>query len=263
MVCATCGSTPSRSSSELGGVSPKPLQTLRLQPEPDADIIVDVLEGAAPALIYLHGLSSLRVGTKSEALLQRARKLGLAFARFDFRGHGDSPGLMHELTLSELIQDGLCVLRHMGPSILIGSSMGGMVAAWVAARGGNLVQGALLLCPALGFLPRMAAQEGDFYLQDSEGNDIVFSAETLCDARRYDEGLLPGLLTMPTLLAHGRQDEVVPWEVSQRLFDGIPHGQKELLLMDGSHRLHEEIEVIYDRMEDFFLPSSATEAEHG
>ena len=60
--------------------------TLRLRPGGlDEEIAVETWAGAAPALVFLHGMTSTRTGRKSAALLARARGRGLRFARFDFR----------------------------------------------------------------------------------------------------------------------------------------------------------------------------------
>ena len=102
-----------------------PLETVELTPTPGVSIMADVMAGSSPAYVYLHGMSSTRSSEKSDALYERARSRGRAFARFDFRGHGDSSGSMTDLTLTELIEDTTTVLRHMGPCLLVGSSLGG------------------------------------------------------------------------------------------------------------------------------------------
>ena len=135
-----------------------PLETVELTPTPGVSIMADVMAGSSPAYVYLHGMSSTRSSEKSDALYERARSRGRAFARFDFRGHGDSSGSMTDLTLTELIEDTTTVLDHMGPSLLVGSSLGGLVAAWTAAKNPDLVTGLTMLSPALGFLPEMASR---------------------------------------------------------------------------------------------------------
>ena len=59
------------------------LTTKRLRPDPlsDQHIVADVRRGSAPALVFLHGMSSSRVGSKSEALLARAHSAGLKWMR--------------------------------------------------------------------------------------------------------------------------------------------------------------------------------------
>ena len=228
-------------------------RTFTLEPTRGSRIAVDQLQGGAPAYIYLHGFTSARVGEKSDLLLTHARQRGRGFARFDFRGHGESTGEVGVVTVSELVQDGACVLRHVGPSILVGSSLGGLVASWVAARHQDLVQGLVLLSPAFGFLPRMAAslQEDGMVLVTSAQTEVRLHNRVLRDAAQFDEANLPLSLSMPVLLVHGEQDSTVPPSVSRRCFERIPHDRKTLwMIPDGDHQLNRPIQEVYRRMDE-------------
>ena len=224
-----------------------------LHPAPGAALAGDHLPGAPPAFVYLHGLSSVRAGEKSDALLRRAAARGRAFARFDFRGHGTSSGEIGRITLTDLIADTETVLRHVGRSVLVGSSLGGLVGALTAARRPDLVAALVLLAPAFGFLPRLAAHErtGEgLILVTSEWSEIRLHPGVLEDARLYDEEQLPAQLPMPVLVAHGEHDEVVPAAASQQFFAHVPHARKELWIVPGGdHRLNREIDAILDWME--------------
>jgi pimeloyl-ACP methyl ester carboxylesterase len=230
-----------------------PLERVELTPAPGVSIAVEMMPGNPPAYVYLHGMSSARTGAKSEALLERARRRARGFARFDFRGHGESSGSLTDITLTELIEDTTAVLQRAGPSLLVGSSLGALVAAWTAARNPDIVVGLTMLAPALGFLPEIARswQQGQpISLQDSEGTDLVFSPRALQDALGYDEESLPPQLRMPTLIVHGQLDESVPFQLSQRFFDALSSAEKSLwLIPEGGHRLNDLIDEIYDRME--------------
>ncbi len=230
-----------------------PLETVELSPAPGVCLAAEVMAGDPPAYVYLHGMSSERVGEKSEALLARARRRGRGFARFDFRGHGESSGSMADFTLTELVEDTITVLHRAGPSLLVGSSLGGLVGAWAAARNDDLVLGLTMLSPALGFLSEIkrSRQRGKpVRLQDSEGDEMVFSERALQDAMSYDENALPERLSMPVLIVHGELDDSVPHHVSQRFFDALPHPRKDFWLVPGGdHGLDLPIHEIYDRME--------------
>lgn len=230
-----------------------PLERVELSPEPGVSVAVDLLAGNPPAYVYMHGMSSTRLGEKSNVLLERARRRGRGFARFDFRGHGESSGSLTDLTLTDLIADTTTVLRRVGPSLLVGSSLGALVAAWAATRNPDLVSGLTMLAPALGFLPQIAraTQQGQpVQLQDSEGAELIFTQRAIQDSMSYDEETLPTLLAMPTLIVHGQLDESVPFHLSQRFCDALPHDRKDLwLIPEGGHRLTELIDEIYDRMD--------------
>ena len=229
------------------------LKTERLHARGNGDeIVADILPGFGPALVYLHGMSSTRVGIKSDALLARARSRGQAYARFDFRGHGDSSGRVETLTISDVIEDTAAVLARMGRSILVGSSLGGLAAAWTATRLPGEVAAVVLLSPALGFLPKMASHCEEFELHRSDETPISLGEGVLQDARQYDEATLPGLLDVPVLAIHGSADLTVPWQEGAQFCEQIPHTSKEFWVLEGgSHSLSEDIEEILDRVETF------------
>jgi fermentation-respiration switch protein FrsA (DUF1100 family) len=66
----------------------------------------------------------------------------------------------------------------------------------------------------------------------------------------YDEDLLPKRLSMPVLIVHGELDDAVPYQLSQRFFEALPHARKDFWLVPGGdHGLDLPIQAIYDRME--------------
>lgn len=231
-----------------------PLLTGELHPAPGARIVVDRLTGRPPAHVYLHGLGSVRNGVKSTALLRRAAARGLAAARFDFRGHGESSGRTGVVTLSELVADARAVLETTGPAVLVGSSLGGLVAAFLAAERPAEVPALALLSPAFGFLTRLAQiLDPEGRLRTAPDRTLALHPRVLEDGRAFDEASLPSQLSMPVFVAHGERDEVVPPAFSERFVAAIPHPHKDLWLVPGGdHRLADPIERIYDRMQAFF-----------
>ncbi len=229
------------------------LRTLLLHPTPDSHVTVDHFRGPAPTYVYLHGFTSERIGTKSDALLAHACQRRRGFARFDFRGHGQSSGDVGVITVSELIEDAATVLNHVGPAILVGSSLGGMVASWTAALNPDLVKGLVLLSPAFGYLSRMAnhpARE-EMVLVTSTQKEVRLHNRVLDDAAGFDEANLPQRLSMPVLLVHGECDSTVPPAVSRRCFEQIPHERKTLwIIPGGDHQLDAPILEVLEKMDD-------------
>lgn len=230
------------------------LTTRRLQPDSNSDekIVVASLPGSSPGVIFLHGMSSTRIGAKSESLLTRSRARGMSFTCFDFRAHGESDGKLESLTFSKLVEDATAVCQEVGPAILVGSSMGALAAAWAAARQPDNVLALVLLSPALGFLENMAQASGTFKLHPSDEQAVEFSDEAVRDARHFDETALPDLLPMPIYVVHGSHDTTVPPHLSRALCEAIPHADKELWIIEqGSHSLNEVLEPTLDRVEAF------------
>ncbi|MFO1053878.1 MAG: alpha/beta hydrolase [Planctomycetota bacterium] len=231
------------------------VQTLTLTPAPGVRLVADHLPGRRPGVVYLHGLTSVRRGEKSEAVFARARARGMEAWRFDMRGHGESSGTLSTTTLTDLVDDTTAVLRDIGPAFLFGSSLGGLVAAWTTTGRPQAVAGLLLLAPALRFLPRLRARLDDSgrLTLPHGGGVLEFGPEVLADFESHDESLLGPSLSCPVLCVHGALDDTVPVDCSRDLLARIPHRRKKLVVFDeGDHRLNREIGTILDEADRFF-----------
>lgn len=224
--------------------------SLELAPAPGARIAVDHLPGRGTPLVFLHGLTSVRVGEKSTRLFEHAAATGADAWRFDFRGHGASSGELPDTTLSELVADARVVLEHAGRSLLIGSSLGGLVAAWTAARHPELVAGLVLLAPALRFLPRLRGRmddDGAIHLPH-EGRVLRFSRRVLEDLEQHDETAMARAVRQPTIVFHGALDDTVPLAASVEFVERLGAAAKELVVLEGGdHRLNREFGEILAR----------------
>ena len=129
-----------------------PRQDFRIEFDPGQHIAGDHQPGEPPGYLFLHGLGSARGGEKSDSLMQHAAQRGAACTRCDLRGHGDSSGTIGHVTIGELIDDTIRVLERVGPTVVVGSSLGGLIGAFATSRRPELVVGLALIAPALGFL---------------------------------------------------------------------------------------------------------------
>lgn len=228
--------------------------TTTLAIAPNEHIVLDELPGRAPAWLYLHGFGSARKGEKSTALFLHAARQHRAAVRFDMRGHGDASGELGSVTFTEQLADAATVLDRTGPAVLVGSSLGGLVAIHLAASRPADVRALLLLAPAMGFLPRLRSWlDPDRRMKTGDGRVVTMHERALADAADHDERDLPAQLSMPVFIAHGTGDEVVPWQLSENLAAAIPHAQKTLWLLPGAdHRLNLEFEAILARADAMF-----------
>ncbi len=209
----------------------------------------DALPGRPPAYVYLHGMGSLRSGEKSTSLAEHAAARGRTFVRVDLRGHGESTGRLGGVAVSELIADVEALLAHVGPAVVIGSSLGGLLAAHAAAHRPDLVRSLTLIAPALGLIPQLGKQlDAAGMLWTSDGRGFTVDQRVLDDAHALDEDSLPSRLTVPTLIVHGTADEVVPVQASERFFAAVASPRKELwLVAAGDHRLNTVAPRIWPR----------------
>lgn len=116
--------------------------------------------GSKPGLIWLGGFKSDMKGTKAEALDIWAKEQGRACVRFDYSGHGESGGKFSEGTIGKWLDESCGVFEQFcdGPTIAIGSSMGGWISLLLAQRlrskklGSKAeLAGLVLIAPAVDF----------------------------------------------------------------------------------------------------------------
>ncbi len=214
--------------------------------------------GGPPTWLYLHGLGSVRTGEKSEALRTFTTARGEGFARFDLRGHGESGGALERATLFDLVADTAVVLEKTGPAVLFGSSLGGLVAAWTAAKHPEHVQALVLLAPAFGFLQRRAAQVDPTQLSTAGGEAVFTLSKTALDEMSDNpDETIADRLQVPTFIVHGSADETVDPARSRAVFDAISHNRKEYWLIDGGdHRLNVPVHAVLDRAAVFLAKHS-------
>ena len=113
-------------------------------------------QGVRGRVHVIHGLGE-HAG-RYEGLAQRLRAQGFEVWAHDHRGHGRSDGPRGVLPhTAALIDDAVAVLRQVQaehddglPCVVLGHSMGGLVAAALVARGTERVDGLVLSSPALG-----------------------------------------------------------------------------------------------------------------
>lgn len=101
------------------------------------------------ALVYLHGFASGPEGHKGRHCRTWAERRGVAFHAPDL-----NLPTFENLTVSAQVQAVEALLGALeAPPVLVGSSLGGLVAAAVAQRGARLHH-LVLLAPAFGFARR-------------------------------------------------------------------------------------------------------------
>lgn len=221
------------------------------------------------AFLYAHGFGSTQSGEKADFFRERARAAGIPFCSFDFQGHGESGGSMHELTFTRNLDDlarvhDLLSDLGLGSVVLIGSSMGAATALWHAARRPGQVLASLLIAPAVGMgrgLERWAGEEG-LERWRREGT-IRYSSpiveadlgwELIADLRRFDLEVLSAAYRTPTLVLQGKLDDTVDYLEVTRFVARSPGGLFRLRLFeDGDHRLTGRKEELWDEMRSFLV----------
>lgn len=215
-----------------------------------------------PHVVFCGGFHSNMKGTKAAALAQTCSELGVSYTRFDYRGHGESEGDPAAFSLSDWLDDTLCVLEDIhGPLILVGSSMGGWLASLCAIRKLSRLQGLLLIAAAPDFLqeliqPRLTPsdvwdlQQGQTLALPNAYADPHPLTQTLLDSGKSLSILTPStelaenqldILDCKVRLIHGTADTDVPYTLSLRLMEKCINADAQLTLLNGAdHRLSDE-----------------------
>ena len=177
---------------------------------------------ARGVVLILHGNAG-NISHRMDSIAMFHR-LGYGVLIFDYRGYGRSSGKPSE---QGLYQDALTAWDHLtrqrgiAPTriILFGESLGGAVAAWLAARERP---GALVLSSVFTSAPEL-------------GTDLYpwLPAKWLV-RMRYDTRSTLAQVTCPVLIAHSLDDEIIPFHHGQRLFNAAA-APKVFLPLTGGH----------------------------
>ena len=217
------------------------------------------LEGESPGLMFLGGFRSDMSGTKASALEAHCRKVGRAYVRFDYGGHGESSGQFEDGTIGEWAGDALAVLDEVaqGPQVLVGSSMGGWMMLLAALARPERVKGLVGIASGPDFTDGFKKHRlTEQMRRELDERGYVMHAPNIWEEpyrvtrKLLDEGdkhlLLRGEIdvTCPVRLIHGMADETVSWEVSLKLSRALKGDDVRLTLVkDGGHRLSRDADI--------------------
>lgn len=202
--------------------------------------------------LYLHGFASSPQSAKAIYLRDRFAALQINLNIPDL-----NQGDFSHLTITRQLGQIEAEFPLGVPITLIGSSLGGLTAAWLGQRCLQ-VQRLVLLAPAFQFLSHWLPQLGEEKLQRAraeqylmvyhygEKRSLPLNYEFVLDAARYrDEQLLRPI---PTLILHGCQDEVIPIQASR---DFARRPWVKLIELDSDHSLGNVMAEIWQAIQVF------------
>ncbi|MEH1960241.1 MAG: YqiA/YcfP family alpha/beta fold hydrolase [Nostoc sp.] len=204
--------------------------------------------------IYLHGFASSPNSAKARDISDRFTQIQTKVKIPDLNA-----GDFSQLTITrQLTQVAAQFNNDSTPVTLIGSSLGGLTAAHLGQQ--NLeVQRLVLLAPAFGFLshwlPKLGGEQIQSWQQEKyimiyhygEQRSLPLSYDFVTDAAQYQEKLLQR--PIPTLILHGKNDEVIPIEASRDFARSRPW--VELVELDSNHALGNVMEEIWQAIRLF------------
>lgn len=223
---------------------------------PDGHIAYNRTGGAGAEIVFCGGFRSNMAGTKALALESHCANIGVAFTRFDYRGHGESDGAFTDGTIGQWLDDTLAVLDGIvqGPAVLVGSSMGAWIALLAARARPDRVKGMVLVAPAVDFtetliwerLPakdRETLQRDGVWLRESDYVDEPdrITLKLIEEGRNHLLFGRPIPFDGPVRILHGMEDETVPWQFATRTAESLTAADVIVTLVkNGDHRLSDE-----------------------
>ena len=181
-----------------------------------------------PAVILFHGFT----GTKLEPhrfflkISRALEKKGIASFRFDFLGSGESDGEFEEMTVLREVAEAKTILEFVQshPSIdknniiVLGFSMGGLVASLLAGDQPDDIKKLILLAPA-GTLPQIIEKQMDFatFIEDLNAYDLggnLLGKDFITELKGLEVWEHSAKYKNDVLLIHGTNDQAVHVEVS-------------------------------------------------
>lgn len=211
------------------------------------------------SILYLHGFASSPQSRKARFFAGRLSSLYIPVQVLDLaQGQFESLTVRRQLDLIEQQ-----VSAAPEPVTLIGSSLGGYLAALYAARHRNINR-LLLLAPAFGFRDLWMSALGTQRVAEwkrlgsmnvfhfGEGREMPLRFHFLEDAAGFEA--FPKV-AQPTLIFHGERDDVVPVAQSIR-YQRVNPQARLVRFAQAGHELTEVLEEIWSGAKDFLLPGA-------
>ena len=202
---------------------------------------------------YLHGLASSPQSSKARYLTGQLSQYQLELHCPDLNEPDFST-----LTVTRMLDQVEHAVRALpsAPVVLIGSSLGALVAQHLAERGatgiGPPVERMVLLSPALEFgtSRRRLGEDGLLAWRETGWIEMTHHAygdvrrlhyDLFCDASRYDSFATANVV--PTVIVQGRYDNVVAPEMVKRFAESRPHVR--LVMVEDGHQLKDSLDVVW------------------
>ena len=210
-------------------------------------------------VLYLHGFASSPGSRKARFLAERFAEIGARLTAPDLAEEG-----FGSLTISGQLRVIERAVSEWPPTLIVGSSLGGYLAALYAARHPGPTPALALLAPAFGFPARWAERLGEERMLEwrrngrmevfhyGEGRPAAIDFGFYQDALRFDP---TPRVEQPTLILHGKTDEVVPPEYSAEFARNRPNVAVEWLETD--HGMLDALDRIWERISEFFQERAA------
>lgn len=216
---------------------------------------------SGPRFFYLHGFASGPGSKKGVALAAHYALQGVDLQRLNLRV--PSLAQLRFSTMLQVVREAISdPLDRAERAVLFGSSLGGLVAAHVAAAEAR-VAALVLLAPAFDLVPRWRARLGEAGWRSWQQSGWLPTLDhTTGEQAQVDFGFIADLqehcspdfpdVRVPTLIIHGRGDDVVDIAASRRFT--ADRRQVRLVEVDDGHELTHSLATIAAEADAFLRP---------
>lgn len=216
----------------------------------------------APAVILLHGFTGSKLEPHRFFLkISRALEvLGIASFRFDFLGSGESDGNFEDMTVLKELAEAETILQYVRSHpnidsdkvIVLGFSMGGLIASLLAGDHPEEIDRLVLLAPAGNMAEKAEVMEkNSTFTKEENAFDIggnLIGKDFIAELKSIEVWDRAKPFKKDVLIIHGSRDEAVSIEESKTYQEKCYQGQAELLIVTGAdhtfNAYHWEKEVI-------------------
>ena len=204
-------------------------------------------------VVFFHGFMSDMIGKKPVAIQKFCRKQQLDFLKFEYSGHGKSTGKFIEGNISQWSSDAKQLIRSKIKKnknlIFIGSSMGSWIALNLFPYFKKQIKGFIGIASAPEFLEELMWKKFNpkikkiimtkkIYHLDHGGFIYPITKQLIFNGRENKVLNNKINLKIPIVLFHGTNDEVVPLNLSKKIFKICTKSKKKLFkIRNGDHSL--------------------------
>ena len=203
-------------------------------------------------VVFLHGLKSDLEGKKPLFLNKYCKKKKVNFLSLEYSGHGKSYGKFENGTISQWRNNVKFVIRKIIKKekfLIVGSSLGAWLGLLQFQDFKKQIIGFIGIGSAPEFLDRLIWQKlknnekktflkKKFYMLKSDDYDYKIKLALLKDGRKNKVLNRKINSKIPVFLIHGKKDDVVPINLSKKIFSIFPKAKKKIqIIKGGDHSL--------------------------
>jgi len=204
-------------------------------------------------IIFSHGLFSSKDGYKITRMAESIAETGFVLMTFDFRFTGENSGNISDISIMDEVEDLNYAIRFFKTRgveklHLMGSSMGAAVSILAASENIHKIESMILIATPLDFSGIFPGLDPG-NLMNLNDDDIFDAMEIPLKNRFIKELFSTDMISAvkkiksPTLLIHGRMDQVVNFSNLNAYIKNTTFPCSSLVIEDGDHNLTRDSDI--------------------